>query len=453
MFFTEKPKKTGIYRATGSISNFQCRITIRKIHSLIDVPVLEGLNKKPNHDQENGSNEIRIIHWQEKIFSSYEKDYYRFKENCKSEHQKQYYQWLKSDSQNTNILFTYIDGDNYYPDDKDNKNQLTSSPPNSKFQSMYLMADLGHEVLLFSIYWSPEEQILMVYPDFNEINTNPFYHEMRESNLHMYHYALEKCSPTMSSAVKLPDAMVLQRFTTLLPAQNRKELFIMPKQLHRNLLVLLEIVEATDFKYDNVHVRYQFELPGGVKMMKNVALSGSTHSSSRQHNHWHFGHCHELFLVLPDSKEERQQNLQLYFEAISVDSWYRERYIGHCYLSIPLRSDRNETTLSFVQLNNSDVLYDRMEAFLVGNRRKVNLTSFYGQQHGKTLLNRYGNSTNTSGKLQIRYQMVHQHQPMILNEGLYSAARKAKNISLKELITSFNSARERLEEFIDLKYQ
>uniref|UniRef100_A0A182NNA2 Meckel syndrome type 1 protein n=1 Tax=Anopheles dirus TaxID=7168 RepID=A0A182NNA2_9DIPT len=432
------------------------RLTIRQIHSLIDVPVLEGLGKKLEDEEssENGPNETRIIRWQEKLFSHYEKDYYRLKENCKTEHHKKYYHMLKTESHKPKHLFTYVDEDNYYPNDQDNRNQRQQSlHKDSNLQSMYLMADLGREVLLFSITWSPDEQIMTVYPDFNHISTNPYYHEMRESNLHMYHYALERCTPDTPLASKIPNEIVFVGSNKTIKSVpiDRRERFLMPKQLHRNALLLLEIVSASEFQYDEMHIRYRFEIPPGVKMEKKGSeLASSTHASKKHNDCWHFGQCHELFLILLDSKDA-QHYIDVYFEAVSIDSWHRERYLGHSYCTIPLRPHTSETTVNFVQLTNSGPLADRMEVFLVGNRRQVDLNSFYGKTQ-KTMLNRYANETIASGKLQLRYQVLRQHQPMVLNDGFYKATRKAKNITLKELITSYNTARERLEEFIDLKY-
>uniref|UniRef100_A0A182T5M5 Meckel syndrome type 1 protein n=1 Tax=Anopheles maculatus TaxID=74869 RepID=A0A182T5M5_9DIPT len=434
------------------------QLTIRKIHSLIDVPILEGLDKSLDDREtvENGTNETRTIGWQEKIFSHYERDYYRIKENCKTDHHKKYYHMLKTDSHVPQLLFTYVDEDNYYPEDRDNRNrrQQPEITP-SKTQSMYLMADLGHEVLLFSITWYLDEGLLTVYPDFNHMTTNPFYHEMRESNLHMYHYALERCISEKSFHPKLENRVALTGTSkTGLQTQTAddcKERFVMPKQLHRNLLLLMEIVSASDFKYDGIHIRYRIELPADVKCVnRDSPLSGSTHASKQLNNRWHFAHCHELLLNLPDTKEI-PLCLEVYFEAISIDDWCRERYLGHSHLSIPLRYQLNETMLNFVQLANLGTVADRMELFLVGNRRQVDLPSFYGKT-GSTLLNRYANQTGASGKLQIRFQIIRQHQPKIINDGYFKSSRRTKNITLNELIKSYSIARERLEEFVNLKY-
>uniref|UniRef100_A0A182JVE4 Meckel syndrome type 1 protein n=1 Tax=Anopheles christyi TaxID=43041 RepID=A0A182JVE4_9DIPT len=473
----KKQSKTGVYRTNGSISNFRCRLvefnyfrvfhlhsrmfsfrrlTIRKIHSLIDVPILEGLGKSLENTElsKSGSYEARTISWQEKIFSRYEKDYYRIKENCKTEHQKKYYQMLKAEPCEPQLLFTYIDEDNFYPDEQAHPNrQQLSALTHSKIQSMHLVADLGREVLLFTLTWDPEEGIMTVFPDFNHITTNPFYQEMRESNLHMYHYALERCFSANPLMPKTTNQIACIRTSNVVksPKVDRKERFIIPKQLHRSLLLLLEIVGATNFDYDGIHIRYRINLPIDVKMAnKNSELTGSTHASKHLNGCWHFAHCHELLLKLPDSSEA-QLCLDVYFEAISIDSWFRERYLGHSHLSIPLRSQIHDTTINFIQLTNMGSTADNMEVYLVGNRRKLDLAAFYGMT-GTTILNRYASETSSSGKLQIRFQTVRQHVPKILNDCHFKTTRKTKNITLKELITSYNVARERLEEFVDLNY-
>uniref|UniRef100_A0A182P612 Uncharacterized protein n=1 Tax=Anopheles epiroticus TaxID=199890 RepID=A0A182P612_9DIPT len=358
-------------------------LTIRKINSLIDVPFLEGLEQRlEDTKSENDSNETRVISWQEKIFSQYEKHYYRIKENCRTDHQKKYYQMLKSEQHTPRLLFTYVDEDNYYPADQDNHSQVQLSllTP-AKRQSMHLMADLGREVLLFTLTWNPEEGILTVFPDFNHITINPFYQEMRETNLHMYHYALEKSFSADPVIPRSAKQITLRGSSSALKSSTNaanKERFAIPKQLHRNLLFLLEIVAASNFKYDGIHIRYRIDLPDDIKIAnKDSDLIGSTHASKQLDGKWHFAHCHELLLNLPDMGEGLSLCLNVYFEAISIDSWCRERYLGHSHLSIPMRSQINETSINFVQLTNLGVMADELEVYLVGNHRRVDLVSFY----------------------------------------------------------------------------
>ncbi|KFB43483.1 AGAP004735-PA-like protein [Anopheles sinensis] len=313
------------------------RLTIQKIHSLIDIPTMKGLNMHLNREEipENYSKESRIIYWQEKVFSQHELKYYGFKENCKTEHQKTYYKRFKLESHVPSMLFTYVEGDNFSPDDLDNPTQHRFSHiPDVDKQSMYLMADLGEDVLMFSIQWFPKEGILLVYPDFNRMCIDPYYHEVRGSNLQMYHYSLEKCTSTgdILEAHNIPThvgATSMNKILDALPLA-RDERFIMPKHLKQNVLILLEIVSATAFKYDEIHVRYQIVLPNDVKTTdENATLLGSTHSSKNKIGYWQFGHCHELFLIMSECEEMHNSGFDIFFEVISIDSWQREKYLGY----------------------------------------------------------------------------------------------------------------------------
>ncbi|XP_058053466.1 tectonic-like complex member MKS1 [Anopheles bellator] len=457
MFSNRKLLKTGTYRTRDSVANFQFRVTIQKIHSLIDMPTLEGLSiALPNVlPEESGSIETQTIKWQEKVFSRYEIEYYTMKDNCKSERQKQYFQRLKAEPKEPSILFTYVDGDSYYPEDLDDVNQKhMPCVSNTSTQSMYLMADLGQDVLLFSLHWFEDDGVLLVYPDFNRFTVNPYYHEARGSNLQMYHYALEKTDTAdRLTEIQAANNIIVATKSNLHLPFTRELGFSMPKKLHRDVFVLLELLYASEFKYDELHLRYRVKLPDGVKMANQCSSEeiSSTHSSRKTNDRWHFGHCVELHLTLPETREPLLHVVDLYLEAISIDSCCRERYLGHSHLPLSLVPGGGEKTLNFIQLIKNDVFADRLEAFLVGNRRAVDLVSFYGKT-GQNILNRYGNETSSSGKLLVRYHIIRQHQPKVLNEGFYKATLKSKNITLNQLIASYHAARERLEEFVELKY-
>uniref|UniRef100_A0A182FLU1 Uncharacterized protein n=2 Tax=Anopheles albimanus TaxID=7167 RepID=A0A182FLU1_ANOAL len=377
----QKIYKTGIYRTGDDVANFQFRILIHKIHSLIDVPNMGGQIQPFMDSAADRSMEMKTVKWQEKMFSRFEVDYYILKENCKTERQKKYYHRLKKESQRSSILFTYVEGDDYYPEDliRFNKTHLISQLAESKVQSMYLMADLGKEVLLFSIHWYTDHGLLQVYPDFNNLNVNPYYQEIRGSSLQMYHYALEKCNPTEQLFEP-----VLPPPTKKLPplVYGRETLFDVPKMpRQQNAIILLELQSATGFSYDTggIHIRYKVQPSEGVQFANehDSEVTGSTQSSSKTGNRWHFSDCHELqFTVL--NCNTSSPKIDVYFEAVSIDSSNRERYFGHSHMAISFMQRKGESTLNFVQLNNADAA-DGIEAFLVGNRRKIYLASFYGK--------------------------------------------------------------------------
>lgn len=71
-----------------------------------------------------------------------------------------------------------------------------TSDSNSVCETMYVMADLvaSVETVLFIIRWNAREGLLLVYPDFNVIQSNPYLKEINADSRHMYQYSLENLS-------------------------------------------------------------------------------------------------------------------------------------------------------------------------------------------------------------------------------------------------------------------
>ena len=64
----------------------------------------------------------------------------------------------------------------------------------SNYISMHIMADLGIEVLLFTLNWRENDGTFLIYPDFNDIKSNPYYLEVDVDSRYMYHYSIENIS-------------------------------------------------------------------------------------------------------------------------------------------------------------------------------------------------------------------------------------------------------------------
>lgn len=63
-----------------------------------------------------------------------------------------------------------------------------------RFDKMYIMADLEEEVILVVIKYRPTDGLLLIYPDFNNIETNPYLKEIDADSRHMYQYSIENLS-------------------------------------------------------------------------------------------------------------------------------------------------------------------------------------------------------------------------------------------------------------------
>lgn len=62
------------------------------------------------------------------------------------------------------------------------------------FESMYIMADLQDEIPLFSIKYRSSDGLLLVYPDLNNIDVNPYLKEINFDTRNLYQYAMEDLS-------------------------------------------------------------------------------------------------------------------------------------------------------------------------------------------------------------------------------------------------------------------
>ncbi|XP_019525652.2 tectonic-like complex member Mks1 [Aedes albopictus] len=466
MFSRQKCFKTGVYRTNGLVNNWKFRITLKKIYSLIEIPQFDQSNEANLFDEPSGNAEEQLeIIWQGKVFSQYEIEYYGVRENCSTDLQKSYHNTIKSsglaDRENRGKIFTYTTADNYAPDDELSmaiQISRTRVEQEDDFESMFIMADLASEVVLFTIRWNSKENMLLVYPDFNSMAVNPYYKEIQGDSRQMYHFGIQNLSSALKRSVsretvQIQDALMAKLTRLTLREELSKDNFSYPENHQLQFLVLLEVISGENFSYDNTHVRFTFDLPVETKII-NGFIDGCTHSSWETDGRWQYSHCHELMLKTPENFDIGD-SIKVYFEVISIDAWKRERLLGNAFLCIPLKSQVLETSLKCVKVENNKSFYDKLEAFLVGGRRKVNLKEFFGQ-NDSTVLNRYGSRTEMAGTLDIKCQIIQQHRPQIVQlTGMGTKKHskfRANVVTIEELLNSYQRARERLEEVVNLKY-
>lgn len=56
------------------------------------------------------------------------------------------------------------------------------------------MADLKEEILLFTIKYRSSDGMLLIYPDLNNIDTNPYLKEIVHDSRNLYQFAMENLS-------------------------------------------------------------------------------------------------------------------------------------------------------------------------------------------------------------------------------------------------------------------
>lgn len=212
--------------------------------------------------------ETHTVQWHEKRLSQKEIDFYNDQENCKTDIHKEYHRLIKinglhDENRMYDKIFTYVPDDCYAPpsDDDGTRDDVSTeatatgvgankefnlnavrkrtkhrrrrrrrrqrmrensgggdeeaisqpnngtSDSNSVYETMYVMADLVEsvETVLFIIRWNVREGLLLVYPDFNVIHSNPYLKEINADSRHMYQYSLENLSNATTVVVATED--------------------------------------------------------------------------------------------------------------------------------------------------------------------------------------------------------------------------------------------------------
>ncbi|CAO1421031.1 unnamed protein product [Diamesa tonsa] len=480
---------TGIYRTKDDINNLQIRITLKKLYSIIKIPKFDIISNAGTNEQQtsNDFEEIVNLNWQQKLFNKFELNYYGLKENCKTELEKKYHQLIKKktsdedeEPQESRLIFTYTSDDKYIPDEHlgiitklkqsveseekmkeevevkkksgslfiDEKLESVSSRymTGDDYENMYILADLEPTTLLFIIQYRKFDGLFLVYPDFNEIE-KPYYLEIDQNSKQMYYYSCENMSKIQDDnrqerleQQKLQD---IQEETCELMKKlsifnnNRDSDFQNPK--YCRILLLLEIVNAKDFEYDNLHVQFKIRIPKYVKVLDGE-LEGSTHSSMKQNDQWNFGYCHSVTLDIEDEfmiSQSESNSISLNFEVISIEKlWERERREGITSVKLSLDKPQlchNMELQCYRDLQSGSWWKDSLERFFLGGIHKTRLQ----EEHQEGFTNFYGNQTISTGQLNIKIQLVKQFCPSLRNN--------LQTPSIDEVIQSYRRAKARLD--------
>lgn len=109
------------------------------------------------------------------------------------------------------LIFTYIADDCFVPSPEcvnanrehflETKNKISSNNGTNNIV-MQVMATLLDNVdtVLFTLTWNAEQQTLLVYPDFNDIASDPYGKEIDSDRRHFYHYSIENISDNQTGS-------------------------------------------------------------------------------------------------------------------------------------------------------------------------------------------------------------------------------------------------------------
>lgn len=208
---------------------------LKPVKSLIQIGDLKTNLERPDDDKW----EVIDIKWQEKILSSAEVKRFSIKDNCTTDLHKEYHNLIEryhlNDTHNEDRkIFTIISDDECKPtgnililteflvplsemneplyrlknrssSDRNKKcypvnsslslSAVEKKPYNDLYSSdveyFYVMVDLEPQEILVEIQWFKDEKLLKIYPDFNNIKTNPYLLESDSDQRQIYHYAIE----------------------------------------------------------------------------------------------------------------------------------------------------------------------------------------------------------------------------------------------------------------------
>lgn len=455
---------------------------MRKLYSIVKIPKFEAFQSHTTEQQSSTDfEEVINVRWQQKVFSKTERVYYAQKENCKSELEKRYHQMIRESSgdetNNENgLIFTYINDDKYQPADnfgssdikitklrrkveaqesiKDEGSSGMFMAPHEQlvpsryaigndFVKMFVMADLEPTTLLISIYYRESDGVFIIFPDFNGLD-NEYLVEIDQNSKQLFGYFIENISLGFNDATKKQKEKqrlkkIQQETSELMRKLNisKDPDFVCPKFCR--VVLLLEIIDGTNFEFDNLHVQFEIKIPKCVKVVEGD-LNGATHSSMKNGHTCNFGFCHCLVLDVDDEfslSTSKVDTITFNFEVISIDStWERERREGIATIKLPLL-ERNSSEIielsCYRDLQGGSWIRDFLERFFLGGIHKTQMLD-----QKQDIVNFYGNKTVSTGVLRLKVAKITQLE--------MSKRSYAKMKSVDEVISSYHKAKALLQQ-------
>lgn len=151
--------------------------------------------------------------------------------------------------------------------------------------------------------------------------------------------------------------------------------------------------------------------------------------------------------------------IKITYEVISIDSWSRERSEGYAMYSVPMLAGRFIETIDCYRDLGDDTWLNWLERYFIGGRRKVQINNFHGINTNDTkatkhLLNRYGNCTESSGRLSICRNVIIQRniEETDTHEFEWNQnVRKSQRLpTISSILMAYHRAREKLESIADI---
>ncbi|KAJ8712884.1 hypothetical protein PYW08_008188 [Mythimna loreyi] len=411
--FNHCNKVPGVYWLKKDVRDLQIKIKLKPQDGIMSLPKFEDCTKGTSILKlENPAEEISFK-WQEKLFSLWEVQRYSDIHNCITDSELNYHEIIENLEYNPSKIFTYVDEDCYLPlpiDWKKKNNGLLNldlyleklnlndavgrifggdtisttllfkseeniAMEKKEWTAMHVVFDNSEytedchliykqEVTVLSIYHNIDQNYIVMMPDVNSLELNPYAVETAAGVPWGYQYAVEiefddECGEEL--------LMLLKKLYKRWERKQRHLLnFVMPPVGKKQYYITLEILTATEFDMDNLYIEFDIQVPEDTECTD--ILHGRTHTSEAVtidgNKHWSYGHIVELSLLVNTGIEPVP--LKVFLEAISSDWWGRHRTEGYCYLPVTLEPGSYSKELACTRPEELDVVEAESRRFFLG---------------------------------------------------------------------------------------
>ncbi|CAH0713499.1 unnamed protein product, partial [Brenthis ino] len=456
--FSKCNKIHGIYWLKRSLEDIIIRIKLKFKEDIISLPKFEDFKEKSDEENLNilDSNKVETydLKWQEKVFSSWEIQKYSYIYNCTTETEKKYHEMITKSNCESSKIFTYINEDYHLPvpvgkmtrkpdirylsvcfallklDEKIEAHKDVSSSMGHLFKSeddisheeqwmaMHVALDTSEynedsqllfkqECILLSIFYNVTDQYLLLSPDVNDLEFNP--------------YCIEDADGTVSKTRQLREYSIEIEFQEKANTEELEELlhnlykkwkkkqknilnFVMPPLGKKKFFLTLEIVSAIEFEMDNLYIEYHIKIPDDLQY--NGEISGRTHVSKKMYvdekSVWMYGHIMELELECATGINPSP--LKIFLEAISTDWWGRYNTQGYSCLALTLEAGEQIVYLSCSRPEELDSTVAESRRFFVGGCHLLKDLDVLDNPQTQDANFRYV----STGTISLRWQIVSQ---------------------------------------------
>ncbi|XP_076631522.1 Meckel syndrome, type 1 isoform X2 [Colletes latitarsis] len=489
------------YRVQEPISNFKLRVKIVQQRPLLaELLETEGDTRDSNFLEE----EDRIFGWQEKVFGTFEANFYREEKNCLTEHQKIYCQRINEENIQGCQLYSYTETDSYYSDnelltkpyktelairnetalpalqnrkpfpERYNKTVVDDKPSKIRIRTnhylyterstMCVMVDLSRrdktltssdkdsETVLCVVTYDELHKILSVNPDF----TNNYCYTIANSSGVEFNYWIEHVSEKPSSLELQQQQNELQREIKEQLVYKEAEIFhsfqLTPLNIHK-IFVKFDIMSAHNFFFDGLCVSYYIDLPEHWNTDQNDRLFGRTQRCNLKNKSAYFGYAAEISLNFESTDISDRKKISPYWprlllSVISLDNWSRCRTEGYAALPLPAVPGSYEFNIPMWRPTGNIV--NSLRRFFTGGTYELEDVTYCSipTGHKGKILNKSQLKVTPSGYITLKMNVIYQTHTSIQN---YDQLNYFEKLSTDKLMTNienifeqFKAARERM---------